>query len=104
MSQLFIELCIKRNRVQRHMYIYRRRKLRAHPTHAFAGRAFALRGLSLNHKDTFTSGSGQMISDAGTDNSSANDDDISRTQELTPLEEPSIVVHAPRRNAHSCIA
>jgi hypothetical protein len=50
MSNHLIELRKEVDRVLRHLNIHRRRELRAHAAHAFAGGPFTLVGLTLDHQ------------------------------------------------------
>ncbi len=72
----FIKARKEVDRVPRHLYVYRRRKLRAHAAHAFPGRALALVRLALDDQHVGTSGLRQMIGDTRADNAAPDDDDV----------------------------
>src|SRR6202030_1186715 len=76
MAEAFLEARIERNRIKRHLDIDWRRKLRPHSAHALAGGSFALRRLALDYQNIFAAGSDEVVSDAGADNSSADENDI----------------------------
>src|SRR5258708_5204624 len=73
-SYHFIKSREEVDRVARHLNIDRRRELRAHATHAFPGRAFALMRLALKHEHISATRLGQVIGDTRSDNAAADDD------------------------------
>src|ERR1700677_306751 len=75
-AKAIVETGIERDRVKRHPDIDRRRKLRPHAAHALARGSLALRGLSFDHKHVLTAGSDKMISNAGADDSSTDENDV----------------------------
>src|SRR5262249_4365532 len=79
-----IERVEERNRVQGHLDAFRCRELGAHSAHALARGPLALMRFAFEDEDVGTAGFGQMIRDAGADNSTANDDDVGRLQETEP--------------------
>src|SRR5882724_8651321 len=76
MSQALIELCIERDRVERHLDVDRCRELSADPAHALSCRAFTLMALALEDEDVLRSCGGQVIGDACADDAAADDDHV----------------------------
>src|SRR5437868_7343634 len=75
-----VEGCVKGDRVERHLDVHPGGELGAHAAHAFARRAFALMRLSLEDQHIAAAALGEMVGDAGADDSSPDDDDICRLQ------------------------
>src|SRR5207248_3683760 len=71
MSKRLFEGGVEGNRVERHLDVDRCGELGAHSTHALAGGTLALRALTLEHQNVFASGSSEMIRNARSHNSAA---------------------------------
>src|SRR5450432_2614217 len=82
MPETLLEAGIKRNRVERHLDIHRGRELGAHAAHALAGGSLALRRFPLDDQNVAAARSGEVIRNARSDNSSADDDHIRRLHGL----------------------
>src|SRR5713101_6474870 len=72
----FIKARKEVDRVPRHLYVYRRRELRAHAAHAFPGRALALMRFALDHQHVSAAGLRQMIGDTRADDAAADNHDV----------------------------
>src|SRR5580704_3121474 len=77
MSQPLLEAGIEVNRVQRHLNIDGRRKLRPHATHALARGTFTLGGFPLDDEDVAAPGGCQVVGNTRSDNPSTDDDYLS---------------------------
>ena len=76
MINYFIEVGKKIYRVTRHLDIHVRRKLSAHATHALACGTLALVAFALEHDDVAAAGLGELVGDAGADDSAPDDHDF----------------------------
>jgi len=67
---------VKRDGVKRHLDVDRGGELGADAAHALSGGPLALGGLALDDENVFAAGSGEVVGDAGADDSAADDDDF----------------------------
>ena len=77
-SHDFVERAEERDRVKRHPDVDGGGELSPHAAHALSGGTFTLVRFALDHQDVAASGLGQVVSDARTDDSTADDDDVRR--------------------------
>ena len=82
---IIFEVAKERNRVQRHSDARRRRKLRPHAAHAFAGGPFTLVAFAFENHHVAAPGLGELISDARADDPAANDDNFRRRDQNNSL-------------------
>src|SRR6202035_3304588 len=84
MPHHLIELIEERDGVERHLDALRGGELCAHAAHALAGGAFSLMGFTFQDEDVGAAGFGEVISDAGSDDAAADDNNIGRLQLIKP--------------------
>src|ERR1041385_6098387 len=72
----FVETRKEIDRITRHLNVDISSKLRAHPAHAFAGRAFSLVRLTLNDEHVCATLFGQVLGHARAYDATANDYDV----------------------------
>ena len=76
LAEALVEFSIEVDGEHRHLDIRSGGELGAYPSHALAGRSFALVGFALNDEDVGHARFGEMPGDAGADDASANDSDV----------------------------
>jgi hypothetical protein len=84
MPHHFVEGAEEGDGVHRHADVDRRGELRADAAHALPGGALALAGFPFDDQNVGASRFRQVIRDAGTYDSAADDDDIRRPQNVPP--------------------
>src|SRR5439155_13915129 len=82
-AKLLLESGVEGNGVERHLNVYRSGELGPHSSHALARGSLTWRRFPLDDQHVFASRSGQVISDARPDDSSADDDDVRCLHGLT---------------------
>src|SRR5271167_1122969 len=78
------EIGVERDRIQRHLDVHRRGKLRSDSSHALAGRTLALVGFPLHYQHLAATRFAQMPGDARTHNTAADDHNVRCLHQLFP--------------------
>src|SRR5437660_12310047 len=99
MAHNLVKFGIEGNRVQRHLDIDRRGELRPDSSHALAGGPFALGTFPLDDQHVLAPGGGEVVSNAGADNPSADDHNVCCLHEELLHSKGGKITTLPQMNA-----